>query len=329
MKYQKFYQEFLNMDAVKDAETVDVGKNGAKAFKYEQRRGGKCDALFNIFADPLNGNHEKFVKAFKAASHGQGGEYSRINRLHSSALLALLCFWTVSEQTPFHYDGVEYTQVIFEKQNPVFSGTSSIDILLISKDGKKILFLESKFMEPLNRQRKLALKKVYKDLYANHLSKSVQVGGVSTIKVKKGTEEVDVFYISTLTGEKEYLAGIKQMVSHLIGIISSSEYNEIEEIKLGTILFDFNKVVDEFTYPAFYEEFFKENTDLLKNIANTLRQNKDDTDLQMNIANILDQNKDKADKVIVISTPLYYQEIFKGENASLLSEKVKAFYKLG
>ncbi len=256
----------------------------------------------SIFDIPIQVK-DNFMSSFQQATMGPGQEFNRINRLKSSSLLALLSFWNVSEDTPFYYQGICYTKVVFEVENPVFRSNSSIDIMLISNDNKKLLFLESKFSEPLAVKKRYALKEAYHDLYCKFLSDSLNVGEVFEKKNKRD-EIIRQFYISSSDGNRQYLDGIKQMVSHLYGIIKSDDYLSADEIRLGTILYKF----EDSQYPEYYSQFWSKNHSLKTKIANHLGKS--------------------ISKLSVIETPIYYQEAFKGRNSSLLTEKVKMFYRL-
>ena len=91
-------------------------------------------------------------KLFDAATSGDGNEKRRILTLHSSALLAFLCFNDVANH-PISIDGTVYDEVMFEVKNDVIDASlgkpSNIDVLLMGENRKKLLFLESKFTEYL------------------------------------------------------------------------------------------------------------------------------------------------------------------------------------
>ena len=104
-----------------------------------------------------------FCKGFHDVINGEGQERFKINTLHSSSLLGLLCFYKVSKDNvlrirlPFNGKKIEFCfdEVKFEKTNPVFSksrGKSSIDVALYGEaNGEKVaLYLESKFTEYSN-----------------------------------------------------------------------------------------------------------------------------------------------------------------------------------
>ena len=90
---------------------------------------------------------------FESATSGDGNEKSRILTLHSSSLLAFLCFNGVANH-PITIDGIVYDEVMFEVKNDVIDASlgkpSNIDVLLMGDNRKKLLFLESKFTEYLS-----------------------------------------------------------------------------------------------------------------------------------------------------------------------------------
>ena len=71
--------------------------------------------------------------------------------LHSSSRLALLTFYNISDENTLvlniHGNDVEFNYSTFEFKNPVIGYPSNMDIVLVSKDRKTALFLESKFSE--------------------------------------------------------------------------------------------------------------------------------------------------------------------------------------
>ncbi|MCQ2424677.1 MAG: hypothetical protein MJ070_00890 [Lachnospiraceae bacterium] len=86
-------------------------------------------------------------KYYDAVVQGEGKEKDKINSLYSSSLQSLLVFCGVSADNPITVDGIEYTKVMFEYKNKVIGYPSSVDVVLMSKDEKKVLFIESKLYE--------------------------------------------------------------------------------------------------------------------------------------------------------------------------------------
>ena len=163
---------------------------------------------------------------FEAATSGDGNEKSRILTLHSSSLLAFLCFNDVANH-PIPIDGIVYDEVMFEVKNDVIDASlgkpSNIDVLLMGDNRKKLLFLESKFTEYLSGG-KVTLSNKYRDLYIK-LQKLNLPFNIKFINVLQESDnshkEPDIKEgIRLYTEEKtsEYLYGIKQAFSHLLGI---------------------------------------------------------------------------------------------------------------
>ena len=82
---------------------------------------------------------------------GRRGEKPKAAALHSSSMLAYNFFHWICDETPLIYKGVVYNKVVFEEKLRVLKGnnTANMDIVLVSKDNKTILFIESKFTEHL------------------------------------------------------------------------------------------------------------------------------------------------------------------------------------
>ena len=123
---------------------------------------------------------DAFQHKYEQAVSGNGQEEQKINRLHSSALLSLLAFYSVSKENPitFELNGKEvvFTNVEFEHKNGVgkdekgMGHNSNMDIMLYDGDTldsiKNVLFLESKFSEYLTLgQKKDISNTVYGDIY--------------------------------------------------------------------------------------------------------------------------------------------------------------------
>lgn len=250
---------------------------------------------------------------FKMAISGDGNEKYRITTLHSSSLLALLFFCNVSEKNPIRINGDEYVQVFFEVKNKVFKNApqndkpSNVDILLVSKGNKrKILFLESKFTE-YNHNGKVELAEKYHKFYNTLVSRDLD------LKFENGLLE------TSDSKNNQYLYGIKQMFSHIIGALTSPDpansikLNDLienaEQIEVGSILFNWNwKLFNK--YNKFYGRIFKD-IDFIKECL----QNSD-----INIG--------KIKKLSVIPRLFSYQEIVKENPSYEISDPIKAFYNL-
>ena len=266
---------------------------------------------------------------FEAATGGNGNEKQKILTLHSSSLLAFLCFNDVANHPitiTISDDKTVYDEVMFEVKNNVIneSGTpSNIDVLLMGENRKKLLFLESKFTEYLSGG-KVTLSNKYRDLYIK-LQKLNLPFNIKFINVLQESDnshkEPDIKEeIRLYTEEKtsEYLYGIKQAFSHLLGIATgpakkqtkgnedytSSLLENADEIKFASIVFNCDN--DKFEkYDDLYKSVF-ENSDVIK-----------DT--------IKDVLKKRELKLTIVPHLLQYQEVFQ---ANFLHEKVREFYRV-
>lgn len=235
-----------------------------------------------------------FKEKFHQSCGGSGNEIQRIGTLHSSALCALLFFYNVTENHPLTLtvEGKEciFIHSRFEFKNPVIKNPSNMDVTLVGRyadTGKPvILFLESKFSEYMERtDKKLDISDAYKD---HKFSKAVydeipkklglNVSEIKTVKSKDGKTEKEIFTLSS--SEPCYLEGIKQMISHFIGVNNfitqgSVTYDPLvsyvrsdADIYLGAILFD--KGIGDFEISKGVKcfESYKEKYESLADILN-------------------------------------------------------------
>ena len=202
-------------------------------------------------------DNDDFNSIFHDACFGQGEEYKEILRLHSSALCPLL-FFSDLKRNPMELilEGkrVLFNKAVFEYKNAVMDlgFPSNIDVVLISEDCKTLLFLESKFSEYINTscdpiKVSYLETKFYKDDFLTNMGLRIikENGMPKRFADKKG----EGFKLETInTKESCYLDGIKQMISHYIGIENFISMPAIDKrleyvgqkIYLGEIIFDFN-----------------------------------------------------------------------------------------
>lgn len=201
-----------------------------------------------------------FDKKIEMVCSGSGDEIQKITALHSSSLCALLFFYNIeNDHLKINIDGenVVFSKSFFEWRNPVLGNDSNIDVVLYSEKNNVVLFLESKFSEYLCGKRKLEIPYKY---FENDISKEIyrkicNEGGLKSsfekvLITRKGKKEE--FFVLECAKGNNYLEGIKQMISHYLGIINflnerSSERERYEKevsinsrtrFYLGEILFD-------------------------------------------------------------------------------------------
>lgn len=293
-------------DAKGKRKTYYIGQTAKELRKEIVKRHYK--AICTAFKIP-----EKDLALFEQAAEGSGNEWMEINQLNSSTLLAFLCFHNVSQKQKFKFDGDEYSEVYFEVQSPLepwngrATAPSNMDVVLLTEDHGKALFLESKFTEYLSSKNP-EVSSYYSGPYEALFGKD--------LTVNCSTEKEDLsFSIKGTKWDSEnkglYLEGLKQLVSHYLGISYCSREKDIDkftgrsslwkeisrarEIKLGSILYEFKN--DKFRrYRAIYKALAE------KICART------------------------QGKIKIIDDIITYQKIIATDNKSLLDNKVTEFY---
>ena len=295
----------------------------SKSFKSEE--GKELETLSKIFDLTIT---PEMRELFKSATGGDGDEKSKILTLHSSSLLAFLCFYDLSNH-PITIDETEYNEVMFEVKNDVINASlgkpSNIDVLLMGENRKKLLFLESKFTEYLSGGKVFLSPDRYKDFY-ELLSEKLELPFIASFdKVKHKPNkshsepfEAEEYCLKTNERTSEYLGGIKQAFSHLLGIANGTAKKQTkgnedytrsllenaDEIKFASIVFNCDN--DKFEkYDDLYKSVF-ENSDVIK-----------DT--------IKDVLKKRELKLTIVPHLLQYQEVFQ---ANFLHDKVREFYRV-
>lgn len=308
-----------------EGEVISTKDRGSHK-ESEWSKSFKCEDGEDVFGtiQRIFGIRKSARGLFEAATSGDGNEKSRILTLHSSSLLAFLCFYDVSNH-PITIDETEYNEVMFEVKNDVIDASlgkpSNIDVLLMGDNRKKLLFLESKFTEYLSGG-KVTLSNKYRELYIK-LQKLNLPFNIKFINVLQESDnshkETDIKQeIRLYTGEKtsEYLGGIKQAFSHLLGIATgpakkqtkgnedytSSLLENAEEIKFASIVFNCDN--DKFKkYNRLYESVFKNSDVIIETIKEVVPK--------------------RELKLSIIPQLLQYQKVFQ---AKYLSDKVREFY---
>lgn len=237
--------------------TMFKGSPSNNSYTFANTSAVNADLCGDRLAELFGIRHrDLFKEKFAQSCGGTGRELKRIAALHSSSLCALLFFYHVSEENPYRMEIEGETYVFtysrFEYQNTVIKdkAPSNVDVVLVGTDslGKTtVLFLESKFSEYYEGTgKKLKIAAAYlendygKVLYGEDLL--AEMGLYAT--ERNGTENF------ILRSEKAcYLEGIKQMISHYIGVrnlcdnpdrrddAAAREISAGAKVLLGEILF--------------------------------------------------------------------------------------------
>lgn len=241
------------------AEGNGEGSNVSYSFIIE---GDQKNGLADVFGVQ---NKELFGIKYDEAISGSGKEQKKITTLHSSSLCSLLIFYNVSEENPLllKLDGkiVKFTKSVFEYKNVVISNPSNIDVVLLGtceKAGGKrvILFLESKFSEYYcNTALKHCISKAYLDtgIISGRIYNDERMESDLGLKLDTVSDDNN---FSLCSDTRQYLHGIKQMISHYVGVVNFSKrnfyinqrteaqkavgeyYDSNTSLYLGTIVFD-------------------------------------------------------------------------------------------
>lgn len=279
--------------------------------------GSTKEEITSLLQDTFGIENEPLFKTkYKEAISGGGQEWKRITTLHSSSLLALLCFYSVSKERPLSIGDYIFNESFFEVKTVVKdSHKSNMDIVLrgVNKETgeKTVLFLESKFTEYLTCSKKNNISiDAYYDKY-NELSlfdkpiKNILFG-----KNDKG------IFIEAENPKKFpiYCEGIKQLLSHYIGVNNyvtkksaeheTFKYADNEKILLGEIVFDFKEPI-------------RKSSDKLNNYKQVYSE----------LAKRINEHQCN---IRMLDEVMTYQEIFTNKDNSnfIKEENIKQFYKL-
>ena len=306
------YWEFFANSEIPGAfeKTEWHGKPSCNSFAFVVDKDDKCKALSEIFGIR---NKELFREKYKQAINGDGNEEKRINVLHSSSLAALLFFYGIDESHPLklEIEGIDYTfdRSYFEVKT-VVDGVhlSNMDVVLEGKNvqGERVaLFLECKFCEYLNSGKYTGISAdVYKQAYID--LGLFESSTIEPIMAREKNGELDL----SASKPYHYCAGIKQMISHYMGVRNYAEHGDDaldvnsqfkgkfpDVILLGEILFKFDEKVDPKGKYGIYAEDYRK-------LAKTINE------------------KNQVKKLRMLNDILCYQNI---ENRAL-DVRVKRFY---
>lgn len=303
--------------AFSEDELVPPTQKWSKSFK-SQNGEDEFGTLKRIF-----GIRESARGLFEAATSGDGNEKPRILTLHSSSLMAFLCFNDVANH-PIIIDEIDdtaYNEVMFEVKNNVINnspGKSNIDVLLMGDNRKKLLFLESKFTEYLSGGKVTLSPHRYEEFYSMLTEKNNFrfSAGYLPVNYKTDKSQKTQYYLYTDKEPSQFLEGIKQAFSHLLGIATGpakiqTKGNEVytrsllenaDEIKFASIVFNCDN--DKFeNYKNLYESVFKNSEVILETIKEVLPKSEI--------------------KLTIVPKLLQYQKVFQDNN---LSDEVRNFY---
>ncbi len=305
----------------KNVVTKSKSKNEIPLFFDEIKFSEKFAELFEI------ADKERFETAFNSVTQGVGGEIKKINSVESSSLLCLLTFFPLysgkaklSVVLP-EVGKVTFDKCLFEVRNKVIGLPSCIDVVLRSEDGSILLFLESKLseFEEITKQKSYGIS--YHDLY-------VQLQDMLCAVKFRETKNEKEDKMTLSSDEAVYIEGIKQCISHLIGIVKGpqkkkdltydsteyeSAYDKAKHLFYGTILFNPEAIGVQSKAFASYSHLYKQFASTSEPTLQAIRKWADKSDMKKPIA--------------VLPEVLTYQDFFPKEYFDTVP-KVRDFYKL-
>lgn len=315
-----------------------VSNSGVKTFESKSHslllfNENYISSLFSERFD-IGADYEQFEQAFRIVTNGVGNEIDKINSVISSSLLSLLVFYKLfnnkSDEISLHLTlnnrDYIFTQTLFEVRNKVVGYPSCVDVVLKATDGT-LLFLESKFTEYLDgRKSSEKYGSGYCNLY-NNLKDVFDAAGLS-VKTYDGSLVLEA------NGGEKYIEGIKQSVSHLIGLVQGPQqsndetyedvykeylplYQSAPRLIYGTVLFDPSQILHEAA------EAFKDYKHLYENaIGNNGGRI---------VSEIKTHFKSEYNPVIeVLRTPITYQQMLNDNETykEKIPDRILKFYQL-
>ena len=315
----------------------------ARHLGFETTKVGINDAIKNtfkkVFDVDININH------YLSVISGEGHEEDKIDSVYSSSLQSLLIFDKVSEERPIFFilgDNVyKFTEVYFEYKNKVIGYPSSVDVALSNKDGD-VLFIESKLFEIVrdsinkdmviedgdseNKYRVIRPSYFSDDkngyLHKLKLSKEdlLSIGIVAPEWYGGPVADSEIRSVKPIkNNEHTYPYGVKQFLSHAIGVLNYRKPNGAcsRKLKDKTGSVHFITLINDL--PGFTDDNAQEKINGFKNHCSQIVELLNTKDLRV------------GKQSLQLHEVLTYQDLFRlKENAEYFSkiEKIVRIYKL-
>ena len=362
MLYEKLWgdKKFRSKDFItpknwtgKESEDSFYIKSSITSFMMSNITSAIATDLANAFDIKDESKRALFTQKTEQACSGSGEEALKITTMHSSSLCSLLCFYGISDKNKLEIkleDDKTYvfTESFFEFQNEVIKGRSpsNMDVVLVGYEKeninqKVVLFLESKFTEYHSLSSSMSIANSYlANTYGKVIYNKLEKRGIYNIITSNKQDEKEFKFSvpqnqtqkngKKVSKENVYLEGIKQMISHYIGvrnlldgnIVSSRNcdiHNEIvkdinekcAKVLLGTIIFE--DLYQESKYFNKYKDRYEEIAKILNEVSRL-------SDNEKNITS--------TEQLTILEKPLTYAGVFLSEEGKQfeLDEKVEKYY---
>ena len=315
-----------------------------KSVKFDLEK-GECKkiGLDRYFGTSLDCKH------YDSAVSGEGNEKDKIDTIYSSSLQSLLVFDSVSEENVIKIDfngkDLEFNEVLFEYENPVIGYPSSIDVVLLNRRDMRICFIESKLFEIIRDSSKEGKNVVgisyfrangtgYKNTLHlsidNDLDRLAIEHPETYLEVYKGLPKENGGGNKRINrcGNNEYVYsdGIKQILSHLIGICNFKDSEQESAYK---------NTADPLAGCKGFRTYYLELYNALPELCESNSEfGKKINDFKAHVEKVFEVLQEE-DKNLDIAMKIWsYQELYKHNSkksddyCSKLSEKIIQFYKL-
>ena len=329
-EYKTIYAYLLD-NCPENEKYFEKDKNGNYTGKFKNAADCKIHLINKIFETRVK------CEQYDIVANGEGNEKEKIDTVYSSSLQSLLVFYNVSQGNKICIGEYEFDEVLFEYRNTVINRPSSIDVVLVDNSKRAIAFIESKFLE------------IIRDSTKDEKNKTAdrKVVGISYFDAKNPhgynlslhleQEELDLMgitypkglYLDSVWGQSHlkqsvkrlkdnkyvYADGIKQILSHIIGIQS---FKRGESEYLDDPIPDhqrFEKVI--------YVELYNDFPNLKKDVKETKIE--DFIEHCKVVKKVLTENhKGLIDEFVILS----YQELFAENHYYDISPKVTNYFRI-
>lgn len=214
---------------------------------------GIKNTLQKAFGVKIDNNH------FDKVVNNKGKEIEKINKSYSSSLQSLLVFDAVNKNNTIRIGEDTFNEVLFELENPVIEDNhpSSVDVVLFNQEKKTIAFIESKLKEILEggKRGSCVIPEAYFTSDHGYKYLGLTEDDYKAIGIKREIKDKEgKCKIAPLNeGKYVYSGGIKQILSHLIGIERFKNEKESKIIVDNELSNAFEKIVYIELYNAFPE----------------------------------------------------------------------------
>ena len=344
----RYKQLYKNMWEKSEFEKIPIEVERTYCKRYDEssknsycfcgKSGGldKKDILIDIFG--INDDNNQFSDKYKMAIGGSGGEGSRITTLHSSSLCALLHFYNVTDENKLTINlttnkgmrKVEFYQSFFEYKNKVINNPSNMDIVLLGTDEENkedvILFLESKFSE-YYMSASSVLHDISEKYEENDYSKPLYKELLRDDEMGLIRKDDKKGYFKLESKDMFYIGGIKQMISHYVGVMNAIKDGPDEKENPNKYYENLNKKLGEEKTKVILGEIIFDNR--IGNLYFRSNPEKGCADIYKEKYNILAKKIEKLqednDRFEIIENVLSYS-LFK-EFKDRLDPNVRKFYR--